>query len=404
MRLFKRIIAFVKSRINNVKVRTYLKKNIYSKGSSSKIKIAFIVQMPEVWDKQRTVYEKMKENESIDVKLLVVPAFDFEKDIVCEYGTEREYFKSRYGDITEAVSSDGKVIDLKACGFDYIFYQRPYDRYLPKELRSSEVVKYAKICYIPYAYIGAGVFNNNALTGFFRNVYMGFMDSDEECQRLNKTFSGSVKKGYQQFLNLGYPVLEKFIEMPKRDTVKNVLWTPRWSYADSIGGSHFVEYKDEILSLDSKFNGLNIVVRPHPLTFSNMVKEGKMTEEEVASYKKKIDESSVSLDKNKMIEDTFRDTDVLITDYSSIMVMFFLTGRPMIFCHSNLELNTMYKKMLEGIYVAKNWSDIEKYMECIKNGNDYLKEKREEIIRTEFANIKGSTDNIIKYIIEDYNK
>ena len=318
-----------------------------------------------------------------------------------EYGEERKYFVERYGKVINAITDKG-IISLKE--YDYVFYQRPYDHYLPQELRSGEVVKYAKVCYIPYGYIGAKVFNNSLYTSFFRNVYIGFMDSSEECEKLNKKFKSSIKKGYQHFCDLGYPVLEQYMGVKINNTVRNILWTPRWSYTGNIGGSHFIEYKDEILTLENKFTNLNVVIRPHPLTFSNMIKEGKMTEKEVEEYKKKLSESGVQLDSHEMIEDTLKETDILITDFSSIMIMYFLTGRPMIFCNSNYEFSRSYKKMLEGVYIANSWSDIEKYVKCISEGNDYLREVREKIIREEFANIKGATDKIVKYIVEDSKK
>ena len=37
--------------------------------------------------------------------------------------------------------------------------------------------------------------------------------------------------------------------------------------------------------------------------------------------------------------------------------------------------------MLEGIYVAESWDDVQYYVNEIVNGNDYLYDKRMEILK-----------------------
>lgn len=404
MKYVKKIVKSILIKIKDAKARYYLKKVASKKKNNNSIKVAFIVQSLEIWDKQCDVFELMKNTKGIDASLIVVPEFDFEKDVLCEYGNEKKYFVDKYGDVIDAVLSDGEIINLDKYKFDYVFYQRPYDRYLPKELRSNEVVKKAKICYIPYGFIGAKVFENNTHSEFFRNVYIGFMDSKEECESMNRTYKHNVKRQYQKFVDLGYPVLEKFLGMNDCSEVKEVLWTPRWSYDARVGGSHFMEYKDEILELGKIQDGLEVTIRPHPLTFPNMIKEGKMTQEDVDNYLETVKEKAVQIDSNEMVEESIKKADILITDFSSIIVMYFLTGKPMIYCKCELELNDIYKNMLRGAYIANSWDDVKKYVKEICSGNDYLKEIRQEIINTEFKNIRDSKRNIVNYIIEDYQK
>lgn len=404
MNLLRKIKRFVFRKIRDIRSRYYLRKITSKSSAKGVIKVGFIVQMPEIWDKQVDVYEIMCDTPGVEPYLVVVPPYNFDKKEFCKYGEEKTYFSEKYGNVIDAVSEDGKIIDIKKYSFDYVFYQRPYDVHLPKELRSSSVVKFSKVCYIPYGFIGANVFSNIHHFDFYRNVYIGFMDSREESTSLNKLYNANTKKGYQQFVDLGYPVLEKFINMKCDGECKNVLWTPRWSYDENVGGSHFVEYKDEILKLNSLHKELQVTIRPHPLTLPNMIKEGKMTEQDVEKYKCDLKENNVIIDRNEMIEHSISNTDILITDFSSIMVMYFLTGKPMIYCKSELELNDIYKRMLEGVYVANTWEDVEKYIEEICSGNDYLKEIRQEIIETDFKNVKNSAKSIVDYIIHDYNK
>ena len=61
MKLIKKAKLYVLNKINNYKVIPYLKESSNRATKGSEIKIAFIVQMPEIWDKQCMIYEKMKE-------------------------------------------------------------------------------------------------------------------------------------------------------------------------------------------------------------------------------------------------------------------------------------------------------------------------------------------------------
>mgnify|MGYP006898305653 CR=1 FL=1 len=64
---------------------------------------------------------------------------------------------------------------FKKEGYDYIFYQDPYNEHMPPTLRSDNVVRFAKICYVPYGFVGSNdlshIVTNKA---FFRNVTYGF--------------------------------------------------------------------------------------------------------------------------------------------------------------------------------------------------------------------------------------
>ena len=65
------------------------------------------------------------------------------------------------------------MLDIRGQEFDYIFYQRPYKELLPKELRAQNVIDFCKPCYIPYAFVGAKVFEELALFNAASSFYAG---------------------------------------------------------------------------------------------------------------------------------------------------------------------------------------------------------------------------------------
>lgn len=371
------------------------------------IKVAFIAQMPEVWDKQQYVYETMKADDRFDVSIILVPEFDYEKFKLKNYGDERKFYHRKYPDakFLLAVNKDGKTIDLKKHKFDYIFYERPYNRYLPKSIRSTTACRYTKVCYIPYATPDYAETANIDFLEFYRYVYMGFMNSEIRCNRLNKYFSDKKSNDCHRIVDFGYPILEACTKLPEiQNEKKNIMWAPRWAFDSDIGGSHFLEYKDLIIDFAKEHDDLKIISRPHPLTFPNLLKTGLMTEKEIMAYKKKCKDNDVSFDDNKIIEDSFVKTDILISDLSSVLWLYFYMGKPIIYCTCDIKLSDDLKEMTDLMYKADNWNDVKKYLDLLIGGNDPMKEKRKEYIKKQMNKFNDIVNNIIEFVYRDYSE
>lgn len=406
-----RVIRVLKSSIVSCFKDAEAKKNLRqwllkTHSTERKIKVAFIIQMPEIWDKLSPVYDLMKKNEVFETILLVVPAFDFNAGKLCEhYGEEKEFVNEKYplDNIIDTIDKDGKVIDIRKYGFDYVFYQRPYDHYLPKELQSESLVRFTKVCYVPYAYQGAAVFIDfNKNKNFFRNAYFTFADSNEVQKTLLKNFKKNVGENLQKIVYVGYPVFDTYLKMPEKRDANGILWTPRWSFDPKVGGSHFADYKDAFASLRKQYPDNKIIIRPHPLMWENVIKVGLMTKTEVDGYKMKLRKENIVIDSNKMLEDTIKDSKVLITDYSSIIITYFMTGKPVIYCPFETELSEMYEKLLPGMYIANSWEDVEKFLGMVERGEDVLYNTRREIINKELNHLGGGTNNVVDAIINDF--
>ena len=80
-----------------------------------KIKVSFIVQMPEIWDKEAPVFEALLRDDRFDACLIVVPHYDYSKDKLCSYGDELEYFrnKTQYKDKESSGGADAMLKQAK---------------------------------------------------------------------------------------------------------------------------------------------------------------------------------------------------------------------------------------------------------------------------------------------------
>ena len=145
-------------------------------------------------------------------------------------------------------------------------------------------------------------------------------------------------------------------------------------------------------------------LRPHPLLFSTMVTENRMTAEEVQRYKKSLKKNNIYLDENDPLKSAFMQSDILIADITSIIPLYFLTGNPIIYCESGYNLFG-YNKMVEpALYKANNWEEVEKYLEMLLSGKDPLKDERRRIIKEISGMNDGAAERIVQAIIDDYYK
>lgn len=289
---------------------------------------------------------------------------------------------------------------------DYVFYQRPYDQYLPPEYRSNIVSGYAKVCHVVYGYL-LSVTNEHSVLNkrFFRNVYMYFAENKIYHDFNMKRFRISHKKGVRKTLNIGYPALETFMKS-REDKVAsdfNVLWTPRWTEDKECGGSNFINFKDKVLELPRECSNISLTFRPHPMTFEHFVSVGRITRQEVKEYLAQYDNNKMIYDNGGSYERTFWNSDVLLTDISSIIVEYFLTGKPIIYCDTGAVPNKIYEEMMKTFYVVKTWEEAKAIVLKLEKGIDPLKNERKnkisELMGEDFENI---SDRFLQEIYLDY--
>ena len=361
--------------------------------------------MPEIWDKESPVFELMLTDDRFNAELLVVPSYDFSSGKIGEYGFELDYFINKYGEkLVRKAYNDGVWIDLKTCGYDYVFYQRCWENYIPENYHTKNVIKYAKTCYIPYA-VGLRDGLNYYRKDFFTYLYMSFCSTKEQINFYDKAL-------YNKVVYCGYPIIEKISKTIKEysndnisKNTKTILWTPRWTDDPFFGGSTFFKYMNDILDIKKNHQNVSLILRPHPLTFSFAVKEGKLSENEVVEYKRKVENCNSSFDTNVFIEDTLFDTDILITDYSSIVLDYYISGRPIIYCTDiNIDFENIYEKMSKTFYLAKDWNDVYRIVNDLLNGYDPLYGERKLVVDEIINDNNNATRNVLDYIISDFYK
>ena len=373
------------------------------------LNVIFVVQYIPGWNKLEPIYSKMQKDKRFNPIIVCVPLNIQNHILLDDNGNDTyKYFIEHGYKAIDALLDDGSWFDLKQLKPDYLFHSRPYNAFMPKCYTSYRIVRYALICNVMY---GACLANNDRKVcinkAYFKNVYSYYAFDESEKEYYESLYRKGIKKRIQRCFPFGATGLEQLLGTKNnisRNTrfKKTVLWTPRWSTDSHVGGSNFFNYKDTILQLATNNLDILFIIRPHPLMFSNFLKTGEMTEEEVKEFKLYCHNSdNVVLDESKSYSDTFWNSNLLITDFSGIVTEYFITGKPIIYCHSNVnfEYTDTTNHLIHCCYEAFDSNDIERYVHNLINQEDTMLQKRIEFIESFFPTVQNNSANILESLL-----
>ena len=367
-----------------------------------KIRVVFLIQYMPCWNKTRLVYECIAHDERFNAYLVCLPSQIIGHKVSTNPKENDNFFYMKnngYADVINAIQEDGSLMDLQKLNPDYVFYSRPYHDYLPFQYYSNIVSKYAKVCFIPYAIALSKESQEFALNkDFFSNVAYYFSESKglaKSAKTIARRQSPIVQwLGWKKIVCCGVPSLTEMFKIGEQECEEDaevtfkIVWTPRWANGGQLGGSNFLKFYRDFLQYAKVHPDVKFVFRPHPFTFSNFVSTGEMTEVEVEQYRRACASmENVTLDEAKDYALTFWHSSVLVSDFSSIMPEYFITGKPLIYCPSvtGVTLTEDMKKLLEGCYIADTQQDVFRYLEALQQGIDPLKDKRQMIAKNVFS-------------------
>ncbi len=414
------LLDVLKDRITEKKYVNAEKKSAKKVYNHDKIRVVFVCHRPQIWNSLRTIYENCVKDSDFEVIIVTIP----NKKQLPKKGLHHELYESEgaekfYKDfdckVIEGYNyNTGEWLDLKSLEPDYLFYQTPYDISRPYQYRSAVVSQYTKLCYISYGmpFMGGEIAEQSFPIKYLKNTYFQFVEFPEMGKYYENRIGESKVRRKENVVLTGYPKLDEASGnvgnegnawIYKEEEKKfRIMWTPRWTTDE--GNCTFFELKDNIVRFAENNQNIELLFRPHPQAFDEYYSKGEMTKQEIEEYKAKFESMpNASIDKEKEYLPSFYSTDVLISDESSIIPEYFLTGKPMIFTYKETHLNELAVKLAEGFYWAKNWEEVNKYLEMLKKGEDPLKEKRQEIIKANYyLPEKGAGFEIKELIKKDF--
>ena len=367
-----------------------------------KLNVLFLLQYPEMWNSEKSVYSSMRSSNMYSPLIVTLPkqkGVNYSNNQFMEVNEASLFCKSENLEFFDTWD-DNKWKDIDRLDSDFIFIQRPYDECMPRHLSLNELAKKAIVCYIPYGYNFNDIhFPIEYNINFFNNVCCYFADCRDSFEYVKNRYKLDGILGIRRSFNLGYPRFD-LIRQLNEDTDKRntVLWIPRWSIDEANDRSFFFDYLDVLIKYFETHSELSLIIRPHPLMFTNFIEKGVMTAEQVESFKNTInDHPNMCLDPNYDYLDTFEKSDLMISDFSSLMIEFFASLKPIIFCGDNVERYTDFgKRMMEGVYFARNGEELTSRIDELSNSNSIYYERNRELMKE----LAGTGESVGKAIVE----
>ena len=248
--------------------------------------------------------------------------------------------------------------------------------------------RHGKLCYIPYNYNFSKKrhLEIEYAPSFLKELSILFSDSNYICEYVQR-MATELKLKTIDVYNVGSTAFGRLLQEKKvrSEDRFTFLWIPRWS-TDNLNnhGTSFLEYYDRLIDYFDSNDNMELVIRPHPFMFEQFIAKGVLSKEKVKSIIEEVDtRDNVRFDYAMDYLCSFQESDALIADYSSLIVEYFLTGKPILFCENNCDWNTepLIKEISEVIYYTVTWDELKGGMDDVFGGKDNAMERRVEIIQ-----------------------
>lgn len=403
------ILNVFSCRLINIRIKKKLQKN-------KKINVLFICERPSVWESLKTVYEKMINDNSLNVNIIAIPckkqqSLSTSNTIVYDSEGSEEFWKN-CNCINGYNYKKNKWFNPLKLKPDYIFFQRPYDFIRYRTYRSYYLSKFAKVCYV--AYHGVLSFNDIYMVSlpryFMSNVSFFFAQSKKDSEFVKNVFK-NYENRIVSIINSGFP---RFYGMSKyknnsseiwnKNKLFRILWNTRWSTNE--GNCNFFKYKNNFYEYCRNNKDIDFVYRPHPQAFQEWDATGEFSKRDQDVLREQYRSvNNMHIDESNSYYDLMYSSDILISDYSSIILDYLITGKPIIYCEcENCKMIGNMDHIISALYVVHNWKELEEMIEKLKAGDDPLEINRNKIKTNYVVTNRDPAEEINNIIHEDIEK
>ncbi len=377
------------------------------KSEYDKPKFAFIFPNRPVWNSLAAIYDACVK---AGAEAIVICIDD------SGFGDEKNYklcLERGISAINYVEASGGASFDLRAYAPDYVFYTINYVDMYPYSLKPAVVSTYAKVCQIIYGNYSGITLSNGEVdlnTKFLSNTYLKFASHPWLCAAFKRKFLINYLFRAGQCQYLGHPRYDLLFDgEEKKSERKSVLWLPRFDTSQLVDneGSHFLEYLTSFISFVKAHPEVDFIVRPHPNTWISLVKYLGMSQEAVDELREELmAPANVTLDENWDYLPALKDADIMLSDYSSLLMEFYLLGKPIVFTDKIPDkVWGDWISMYESMYSGQNWESLERHLTALLAGEDPRYEQRQDIIKKFLpANVGHIGEDIYQFILRDFEK
>lgn len=411
-----KVRRYVKDYFNKLKIKANckyiqnntkkVKKRLSKKIKNKKLRVGFFIYDETKW-KCQTLYDILEKSNEFTPIILVTkncsPRTNFNYQPPSTLEKIYNFFKNKQMNVEYAYDfKNDCYIPFEKFDLDIIFYQHPW--YVKTSQGPVVCSKFALTYYIPY-YLPSTTFPQDYYLRFHQYIHKYCVLNKELANRYSKLMKNKGKN----LLPIGSPQLDYFyLNKNSKNEKKYLIYAPHWSvnHTNSIAYSTFLWSGKIILEYAKKHPELNWIFKPHPCLKSALITNGYWSEKQVDDYYKEWDKIGMRYETGDYL-DLFQQSYAMITDCGTFLTEFFLTEMPVIHLISpeSAPFIDHINKISSTYYRAENEQELEKhFQEVIISKNDYLREKRLNLLKElDFANCSSAL-NIYNYLKEELGK
>jgi hypothetical protein len=347
------------------------------------VKVVFDIQLEELWHPMEVVWKAMQNDPRFQTTVVVLPP--------------QERWLDRQRTVADRLAEAGidfvkyPYYDIERNRPDIAFVERPYDHFRPREFHAKALhARGVRMVYLPYALELAGGDQNcdeKHNCDLQRLAWRIFVRSD----RAKTAYGKYCGAGNNHVVASGHPVIESLVTFERSQANKQmaefigsrkaILWNPHFTERkDGKGWSTFKRWKDLLVAEAQRRKDFVLLLRPHPFLLQNLIAEGVMTAEEVDEFKRLFETSDwLYLDNTNDSRHAIVLSDAMISDISSMLLLYQTTGKPILHTFNPNGPGYNYDgDVCRSYYSADSDESVKQFIDMALRGEDPMREQRLE--------------------------
>lgn len=282
--------------------------------------------------------------------------------------------------VSELNRKTGELLNYRSEAPSIIFFQTPYPETRKNTPHPSILNRHSKIYYISYGftlvdYNDAKYKSYFSANSFFSYCDAIFVENITIKNYLNKFIPEKCYAiGYLKSAHINLNVNSK-VEM--RTPI--IAWKPRWTL--SFEDSGFLKYLFYLLDYCELNKGFFLKIFAHPLLLKSTLSNPLLGKNFISILRMRINKLDNvmfhQLDQDED-HDELLSSDLLISDLSSTVVDFLMTGKPVILTKTETKLNPFGIRVTDSVYHVSNMIELTDNINKLISGIDPLENKRKE--------------------------
>ncbi len=327
----------------------------------------------------------------------------------------------RENGIPHLSSTDFFLVDEPA---EAVFVPNPYDGNRAPGWRVPDLIKAGhRLCYVPYS-IEFGGDEVDLCNQFNRPLHQMAWTVFARSEEHRALFARHCLAGNAHVIASGHPKFDVFGELgsaPPDPTLAAfargrplILWTPHFEIelgGDSTFGrgySTFLRWYQFLLAEFARRQDLAFVIRPHPMFFASQEARGILSREELDEFQGNCTlAGNILVDRSLSYHPLIATADAIISDASSLIFEFGVTGKPVCYLHNPFGPMMRLRYEVDLDYVRRHciWATSETeicgFLDRMAAGGYPGREERAAELRRRMGMRPGGVGRWIKQSVEE---